>query len=391
MAVLRGVTEAVARSARLLSLVLLLQSRPGASARELADRLGVSRRTVYRDVGELSALGVPVYAETGRHGGYRLVDGYRTTLTGLTEDEAQALFLVGLPQPAASLGLGRAAEAAADKMLAALGSGSRERAHRARDRFLVDLPAWYADADRPAALPELADAVLADRRVRLRYWRWAEPREVTRTVEPHGLVVKNGTWYLVARPAGSRSMRVYRVGNVRRLQMLEQTFTRAAGFDLAAFWGERLAEFDRQRVTATATVRLAPQLVERLPDSGDRTLLRAAEAVEPGDDGSRTVQLPIESPGHAAAWLVRHGAELEVLDPPELRAALAELAAAVLARYPDVTAAGTAGSAGTAAAAGTGRTAPGTRPAPAAPAGPDRRAGGSCRTPAGRGGRRPAR
>ena len=385
-------TEAAARSARLVSLVLLLQSRPGASARELAQRLGISLRTVYRDVGELSALGVPVYAEAGRHGGYRLLDGYRTTLTGLTAQEAQALFLVGLPQPADSLGLGPAAEAAAGKLLAALGTGQRDRAHRTRDRFLVDLPAWYADADRPAVLPELAEALLADRAVRLRYRRWAEPREVERTLEPHGLVVKNGSWYLVARAAGAtstRSMRVYRVDNVLRLRVLERTFTRAGGFDLAGFWRERLADFDQQRLTATATVRLSAALVQRLPDDGDRALLRAAAAAPAEPDGSRVVQLPIESPAHAAAHLVRHGPELEVLAPPELRSALARLAAGVLALYPEATAGGTAGSAGRAAAGGSpaaGRPDRPDRPAPGAGPG-----AGSRRRPAEPGGRRPAR
>jgi biotin operon repressor len=159
MAVFSGVTESGARSGRLLSILLLLQARHTATARELADELGVSMRTVYRDVEVLSRIGVPVYAETGRAGGYRLVDGYRTTLTGLTAQESLALFLIGLPAPAASLGLSEPARSAEAKLLAALGPVAREQANRLRGRFLLDLPAWYADTATPPALPGLADAV----------------------------------------------------------------------------------------------------------------------------------------------------------------------------------------------------------------------------------------
>jgi len=209
---------------------------------------------------------------------------------------------------------------------------------------------------------------------------------VSRTVEPHGLVVKNGTWYLVARPAGTSVMRVYRVGNVGRLRVLDESFARDPGFELGAFWRERLAEFDRERLTGTATIRLSPELADRLPDIGDRELLRAAEGVRPDADGWRTVALPIESPDHAAGRLVPYGAQVEVLAPAELRTALVRLAADVLDRYRPITpAAGTAASADRA-AAGTGPAAAGSpssgTPAPGA---------GNRRRPAAPGGRRPAR
>ncbi len=330
-------TESGARSGRLLSIVLLLQTRGRASARELADRLGVSLRTVYRDVDVLSSIGVPVYAETGRAGGYRLVDGYRTSLTGLTADESLALFLIGLPDPAASLGLGEQARSAEAKLLAALGPGPQEQAGRLRDRFLLDLPAWYAEAEQPAALAALATAVLENCRVRVRYWRWAEPREVRRVLDPHGLVVKNGTWYVVAadrtRRRAGPAMRVYRVSNILSIEASGPVFDRVASFDLAAFWRERLADFDRRRVTGTARLRVAPALVEQLPDLPDRTLRDAVRRAPVDADGWRTVEIPLESPANGAAALIRYGGQVQALSPPELQAELQQLARAVLTAY----------------------------------------------------------
>jgi predicted DNA-binding transcriptional regulator YafY len=332
------VTESGVRSGRLLSILLLLQSRQTATARELATQLGVSMRTVYRDIDVLADIGIPVYAETGRAGGYRLVDGYRTTLTGLTAQESLALFLIGLPAPAASLGLTEPARAAEAKVLAALGPGSREQAKRLRDRFLLDLPAWYDDAETPPALPDLAAAVLENRRVRVRYWRWTEPREVRRLLEPHGLVVKNGTWYLAAADrtrtrTRTPPLRTYRVSNILDLTPLDETFERSSSFDLAAFWREQLADFDRRRFVDVATLRLSPTLVARLPDLADRSLSDAMSSGTSDEQGWTVVRLPIESAGNAAAHLIRYGADVEVLAPAELRTELLTLAEAVVQRY----------------------------------------------------------
>ncbi|MGH8922808.1 MAG: helix-turn-helix transcriptional regulator, partial [Actinomycetes bacterium] len=164
------------RSSRLLSLLLLLQTRQQLTARELATELEVSLRTIYRDVESLSAAGVPVYAEHGRAGGYRLVAGYRTSLTGLTDHETAALFMVGMPGPAAALGLAGEASAAELKLLAALAPDQRERAGRLRDRFHLDVPAWYRDAEQAPHLAAVAEAVLHDRRIDVGYRRWKEPR-----------------------------------------------------------------------------------------------------------------------------------------------------------------------------------------------------------------------
>lgn len=319
------------RSSRLLSILLLLQTRRQLTARELAEELEVSLRTIYRDVEALAAAGVPVYADQGRAGGYRLVDGYRTKLTGLTEQEAAALFLVGMPGPAAALGLTEQTSGAELKLLAALAPEQRDRAGRLKNRFHLDMPTWYREAESAPYLSAVAEAVLHDRRITVLYRRWEAPREVERTLEPYGLVLKSGTWYVVA--AASGRMRTYRVSNILSLTPTGEEFTRPKGFDLAGHWQEHLDQFDQRRFTGEAVVRVSAGLAARLADLSFPLLQKAAAEVEPAEDGSITVTLPIESIANAAAQLASYGNSLEVLEPPELRTELAGLARAVLALY----------------------------------------------------------
>jgi predicted DNA-binding transcriptional regulator YafY len=321
------------RSSRLLQILLLLQTRRQLTARELAEELEVSLRTIYRDVEALAAAGVPVYADQGRAGGYRLVDGYRTKLTGLNEGEAAALFLVGMPGPAAALGLTEQTSAAELKLLAALAPDQRDRAGRLKNRFHLDMPAWYRDAEDSPYLSSIASAVMEDRRIKVLYRRWEEPREVERTLEPYGLVLKNGTWYVVAATKGG--VRTYRVSNILQLAPTDEAFTRPSDFDLAGFWQAHLDRFERQRLTGEAIVRISAWLVARLSDLSAAPLLKAVadSGAEPDDDGSITVALPIESPGNAAQQLIRYGKALEVLQPPELRAELKRLAEDVSGLY----------------------------------------------------------
>jgi predicted DNA-binding transcriptional regulator YafY len=193
------------KSSRLVSVLLLLQTRGRMTAAQLAEELEVSVRTVYRDVEALSAAGVPLYADAGHSGGYRLLDGYPTRLTGMTADEAEALFLAGAPGAAAQLGLGSVLAAAQLKVRAALPSELRPHADRISGRFHLDAPGWYADADETPYLPAVADAVWNRRAVHVLYRRWREPTDVERRLEPYGLVLKAGRWYVVAGPGVPRT------------------------------------------------------------------------------------------------------------------------------------------------------------------------------------------
>ncbi|MBX6387661.1 MAG: WYL domain-containing protein [Frankia sp.] len=348
------------RASRLVSVLLLLQARGRLTAREIADELEVSVRTIYRDLEALAEAGVPVVADRGAAGGYRLLDGYRTRLTGLTRDEADTLLLAGIPGPAAELGLGAELAAAELKLLAALPETLRSRATRVRECFHLDAPGWFRDAEPVPHLAEVADAVWQRRRIRVTYRRWRAPREVSRLLEPLGLVLKSGVWYLVsevvaepdapatesalwpdpaadvlAASADDRRRRVYRVSNILTLAQTGETFCRPSGFDLAAYWAAWSARYESAVYRGQATVRLSPagQELARylLPVAVARAASQTASA--PDADGWVRAVLPIESVRHARHQLLVLGPELEVLDPPELRAALALAARGLVERY----------------------------------------------------------
>lgn len=311
-------------AARLLSLLLLLQARGRMSARGIADELGVSVRTAYRDLARLQAAGVPVYAEPGRGGGYQLLDGYRTRLTGMSEGEARALFFAGLPGPAADLGLAAEVTAARLKLLAALPTGLREEAAQTAAVFHVDAPGWYREPEQTPFLPLLVDALLTRRAVDVRYRRWRAPQEVNRRLRPYGLVLKSGIWYLVAAAAESR-VATYRVTQVLDAVPSDERFDRPQGFDLGAHWTSYLNDFEARRYTGTATIRLSPRGRRRLPDNLPPEVVRAVDSTATAvkDDGWVEAVIPIESIDHACGELLRLGVDVEVVSPAELRQAMA--------------------------------------------------------------------
>jgi predicted DNA-binding transcriptional regulator YafY len=304
------------RATRLVSLLLLLQTRGQLTAAELADRLEVSVRTVHRDIEALAVAGVPVEAVRGAAGGYRLAGGYRTRLTGLTGDEAEALFAAGIPGPAAELGLGGELAAARLKVLAALPHELQERATRAQRLFHLDARGWFRSEDTVPHLPGLADCVWRGCRVRLRYRE--RGTVVRRTVDPLGLVLKGGAWYLVARR--SIGMRVYRVSRVAAVRPLDSSFERPAEFELAEFWQRWSREFEQGRPRVQVLVRVDPDVRRWLP--GDPRIEEDGRAI-----------VAFEHLGDAYRELLRFGAQLEVLEPVELRDRLAETSRELAALY----------------------------------------------------------
>jgi predicted DNA-binding transcriptional regulator YafY len=323
------------RAARLIKMVLLLQSRPSMTAAELARELEVSERTVTRDAQALSEAGVPVYADRGRAGGYRLIGGYRTRLTGLARSEAEALFLSGVPGALREMGLEDAASAARLKVSAALLPSLRDASRTAAQRFHLDAPNWFTAPRTPELLPAVADAVWDDRRVTTAYRRGEGDGEVRRELEPYGLVLKAGVWYLCARVAGHGSYRVYRIDRFTAVEAGEERFERDEEFDLPGFWEERAEQFARSILRAEVVVRVSPGGVRRLPYTVDRQSAREAleAAGAPDDDGWVTLTLPVESEEVAHSQLASLGPEVEVLAPAALRARFASDASRLAALY----------------------------------------------------------
>ncbi|WP_049577835.1 helix-turn-helix transcriptional regulator [Nonomuraea sp. SBT364] len=320
------------RASRLVSILLLLQTRGRMTAGELAGRLEVSVRTIYRDVESLHAAGIPLYGDAGPKGGYQLLDGYRTRLTGLTTEEAESLPLAGLPGPAAELGLGAVVTAAQLKLMAALPVELRDRAGRIRERFHLDAPSWYHDREPVTHLPAVAEAVWNEHPIRVRYRRWRAPEEVERRLEPYGLVVKAGRWYLVARCG--EQVRTYRVSQILDLHPLPGRFARPQGFDLAAHWQAYLTEFETRLRRGEAVLRLSPRGLELLPGLMTPGVAAAArESAEPDAGGWTRVTVPIESIEHATGEFLRLGADAEVLGPPELRERLLAIAERLVGFY----------------------------------------------------------
>ncbi|MFF8288820.1 helix-turn-helix transcriptional regulator [Streptomyces sp. NPDC016309] len=319
------------RADRLLSLLLLLQNRGRMTAPQLAEELEVSVRTVYRDVEALGAAGVPVRADRGPDGGYRLMDGYRTRLTGLTGAEAGSLFLAGAPGPARDLGLGALLTTARLKLEAALPPGPAEQARRVQERFHLDAPAWFRDADPVPHLEVIAGAVWEQRVLRAHYRRWSG--EVHRELRPLGIVLKGGIWYLVA-AAGEEAVRTYRISRFLAVEPTGEDFERPAGFDLAAHWEGSSRRLELALHRGTARLRLSPRAQRLLPVQFGAPGARALEGAGPADgDGWVEVDLPVETEAVAVGDLLRLGTEAEVLGPPELRRAVADAVAVLAGRY----------------------------------------------------------
>jgi predicted DNA-binding transcriptional regulator YafY len=261
----------------------------------------------------------------------RLVDGYRTRLTGLTDGEAEALFLSGLPGPAAELGLGTVVAAARLKVLAALPPELRTRASRISQRFHLDAPGWFQSSEAAPHLQTLSTAVWEDRRITLHYYR-GDGRTVERETEPLGLVLKGGVWYLVAGNAGQP--RTYRVSRIESVLLLESRFARPDEFDLSTYWSASIAAYESSVDRLEVTLRIRPDRVEALSEVvGERAMAGAAFLDEPDPDGWQRLRLRMEWPLEAHRQLLRLGSDVEVIDPAELRERLLEAARGVVRRY----------------------------------------------------------
>jgi predicted DNA-binding transcriptional regulator YafY len=319
------------RADRLISLVLLLRQRGRLTAETLAGELEVSTRTVLRDIEALSAAGVPVYAERGRHGGFALLPGFRTELTGLNHDEALALLAAGSTRGEQSFGLGAALASAMRKVVDALPEDHRATVGDAARRLLVDpetdlLARRRVTEEVPGpTMAEVRRAVLAGRKLRLHYAATGqEPR--WRTVDPIGLVTVRERGYLLATREGAD--RTYRLARILAVEELPEPAERPDRVDLDRIWRERSARFLSGGDHLTVLVRVDPARREELLDT-----VLAVRAEEPGADGGLRLEVTFQDARHAEWALWQLGTDAEALAPRAVRTALHARATALAARY----------------------------------------------------------
>jgi predicted DNA-binding transcriptional regulator YafY len=311
------------RADRLISTLLLLQIHGRLTARELAERLEISERTVLRDMDALGAAGVPVIADRGPGGGWRLIDGYQTKLTGLTAAEIQTLFFTHPPQLFAALGLGAAAEAAWLKLQAALPAASRQQAERARRSILIDPRGWQ-ESPSIACLPVLLDALWRGCRVRFIYER-ALGEAGQRLVNPLGLVARGSVWYLIA--SRDDQLRTYRVSRIRDAMLDDQPSVSPDSFDLAAYWETSTLELRERLPRYYATFLVAPSVMRW-------ARYRAWRVEEEHQEGNRVrIRLRFDVEEEGLQFALAFGADVEVIEPPELRAKVVKAARDTLERY----------------------------------------------------------
>ena len=320
-----------------MSILILLQLRGRVTADALAEEFEVSLRTIYRDIDELSAAGIPVQSERGPNGGFQLMQGYQTKLTGLASHEAEALFMIGMPNAAVELGLGDAATDATRKLLASLPPALSEDASRIGTRFHLDPVEWYHSAAPLPHLPALARAVLDQHTVSVSYSSWKG--DVNRILAPLGLVLKAGAWYLVALSLGSAgdaaasSPRTFKVSNIREQTVSDVSFSRPKNFILATYWRESMSRFETDLRPGRATLRASPLGLKRLAELGAFASNAVSQASQPDRSGWSTLVLPTETTDHAARLVMSIGVEVEVIEPRELRAAVRSLAREVTERH----------------------------------------------------------
>ncbi len=316
------------RADRLLSILLLLQVHRRLTARELAQRLEVSERTIHRDMEALSAAGVPVVAERGKGGGWFLLEAYQTNLTGLSPAEIQALFLPTSTHLLADLGLHKASEQALIKLLAALPSLYRRNAEFVRQRLHVDATGWHPREEDVSSFPTLQEAIWQERQLHLTYQR-SDGVGVERLVAPLGLVAKGSVWYLVGAVEGE--VRTYRVSRIQDAKVTDQPCDHPQDFNLAEYWERSSAQFKANLPRYSIIVRVAPAIFPRLRYAGRFARIEQVDA--PEADGWLKVHIQFDLEQEACEYVLSFGAQIEVVEPHELREQVIQLAKSVVEFY----------------------------------------------------------
>lgn len=319
------------RADRLISLLLLLQSRGRLTAQALADELEVSERTIYRDMEALCAAGVPIVSELGPGGGFELPSTYRSSLTGLTETEIRTLFVAGTPQLLADLGLGGTLNAALLKLAANLPNAQRTAAAHIRQRIYIDPTGWFQALDAVPLLTIVQHAVWDDRKLQVLYQK-ASGEVVDRVIDPYGLVAKGGVWYLIGAVRGET--RVFRISRMRAAALTGHAAERPDGFVVQAYWVAWCAWFEESRPQYRVTFRVSSAGIAMLPAALGEWVWNHVERMSATDaEGWITLSTSFGYKEEARVVLLGLGGHVEVLEPTELRDSLIATACQALTAY----------------------------------------------------------
>ena len=312
------------RADRLLSIILLLQTRGKMTAKALAEELEVSRRTILRDIAALSFSGVPVYSEGGHGGGIALVEEYRTTLTGLNTLEVQSLFVANNNEALRDVGLGDAGERLLLKLLAALPNTQHSTADHIRQRLMIDPTWWWHDASISPFWDDIQKAVYEDRLIEVEYENF-DGKITQRTLAPYILVCKSSVWYLLAERDGE--LRTYRVNRFHSVRLLDRSFSRRPDFDLPTYWRTHTQNLEKFSSGYHCILRVHPDRVSFI-----KTLMPGRwEMVDDAEDkGWKTISLSMDSDLQAQMLVFGLAGFVEILEPGELKKAVAAQAREIL-------------------------------------------------------------
>jgi predicted DNA-binding transcriptional regulator YafY len=317
------------RGDRLVSILLLLQSNGQMTAGELADKLEVSERTIYRDMDALSGTGIPVIAERGKNGGWSLLEDYQTDLTGLKESEIRALFVSHSAHLLEDLGLTRTSEEARNKLIASLPSTYRENAKDVWNRIHIDTRSWRRQKEKAASFEILKQAIWKENRLKISYQR-ADGETADRLVAPLGLVAKGDLWYLIAAKENG-DIRNYRASRIHHAESTAETFKRPENFDLAEYWNSSTKAFIKNLPIYEVKVEAAPSIVSRLTFSG-----RFARILDIGTEnkaGWVPATISFDTEGEAAAYLLGFADQVKVIEPAGLRSKIRQMAERTMTFY----------------------------------------------------------
>lgn len=312
------------RADRLLSIILLLQTRGKMTAKKLAEELEVSRRTILRDISALSVSGVPVYSEGGHGGGIALVEEYRTTLTGLNKFEVQSLFVATNNDALRDVGLGDSGERLLLKLLAALPGSQHSTADHIRQRLMIDPTWWWHDASISPFWDDIQKAVYEDRLIEAEYENF-DGIITQRLLAPYSLVCKSSVWYLLAERDGE--LHTYRVSRIHSVRLLDKSFSRRPDFNLPAYWRAHTQNLEKFSSGYHCTLRVHPDRLSFI-----KTLMPGRWEMEADteDGGWKTISLSMDSDLQAKMLVFGLSGFVEILEPGELKEAVAAQARELL-------------------------------------------------------------